>query len=161
MANNRLNRIDVVVLGTWFVLSLSTGVALYIIYGHEVFNRWAWLRFSILTSLLSCLYTFSYRFFCLAQGDDGNNSIVYLILAKSLDFVLLYPGRASLGLHSDPHGKFLLFTILFIHGIGLYFLDREIKLYLSEIRTEKGRLGISDGRTSSEREYPGADDTLD
>jgi len=115
------------------VLIPLTALALYAIYGAYLFDKWPWMRFSVVMSLLTCLWTYTFWFGLITGGkEDTLNPFFFGVVVIPFDAILMYPGREALGIHSDGSMFILLLVLEIIHGSGFYFIQRGIKQYLKQ-----------------------------
>jgi hypothetical protein len=118
-------------------LVVLTALAIYVVYGSLLFRTWPWFRFSLLMSLLTCLWTFTSWFGRVTGGNDTlANPYFFAFCVVPFDLILLYPGTDALGIYSDGDIYPLLFTLAGVHGAGFYLIEREIKAYLQSTRTD-------------------------
>lgn len=116
------------------VLIPLTALSIYLIYGPSLFDNWPWIRFSIVMSTLTCLWTYTFWFVRLTTRNEGlYNPILFAVVVIPFNIILMYPGPKNIGIDSDPSIYYLIFTLEIIHGLGFYLIQREIKKYLMAI----------------------------
>src|SRR5512136_1727915 len=105
-------------------LVLATIAAIYAVYGRTYFPKWPWLRASLVLSLIACLWPFALR--KRRKGPGLIESVVYTWLILCVEIFLVYPGRKSLGLRSDPRLLPLLCILSVVQDVGTYQIFRWI-----------------------------------
>jgi len=135
-----LMRLFIVTVIIAIILFGLTVLSIYIVYDtvhdNDIFNEWPWVRYSVVMAILTCLWTYAYWFGAYV-GRDVEESTKYYPLSFGiglvpLDAILMYPGMKELEIHSDSDFYLLLFALMIIHGIGFYFIQRQIKKCLND-----------------------------
>ncbi len=130
----------------WVFLVIFTILAIYFIYGKFLFNKWSWFRASIIISTFTCLWVYTCWFFHWSIADCYNEKtaqneqlimVMFTILIVPINVMLFYPGLKTLGLHSDWKAYYLVFSLVVIHGIGFYIIQRWIKQFLGHRYSSK------------------------
>jgi hypothetical protein len=121
---------------TSVVLVPLTAVSIYLVYGSYLFSKWPWIRFSVVMSLLTCLWTYTIWFF---MSDDGKTdsssftgSVLLGFMVVPFDFLLLCPPLETLGLSSDSHAYTLIIVLAVVHGLGFCSIQRGIRRYVAD-----------------------------
>ena len=137
----RLFVVTVIIATILFGLTaLSIYIVYDIVYGNVVITEWPWVRYSIVMAILTCLWTYSYWFGAIV-GRDVEESTRYYPLSFGIglvpvDAILMYPGMKELEINRDTDFYLLIFVLMIIHGIGFYFIQRQIRKCLND-QTEK------------------------
>lgn len=77
------------------------------------------------------LTPFTFWFGRLLGGSDSViNPLFFALIVIPFDFLLVYPGTETLGLHSDSDAYGLMFAIEAIHGLGFYMIQRGIEQFI-------------------------------
>ena len=116
-------------LATAVALSILTPVAIYFSYGSDLFHRWPWMRFSIVVSVLTCLWAYAFNFD--REPPAESRSLLFMICVLPVNVLLMYPGAESLGIWSDSRAGILLFILAILHGAGFAFVNSSIVEHLS------------------------------
>jgi uncharacterized protein YneF (UPF0154 family) len=116
------------------VLIPLTALAIYFIYGSYLFQKWPWMRFSVVMATLTCLWTYTFWFGRVTGGNgDTLHPFFFGGAVIPFDVILMYPGTKTLGISSDSDMIFLLIVLEIIHGFGFFFIQREIQEYLQSL----------------------------
>jgi len=121
-------------------LIVLTALAIYLIYGAYLFKeKWPWMRFSIVMTVLTCLWSYAFWFGRTTMDKDRS---WYVVVFVPFDVILMYPGPKALGFHGDPHLEIFMVIIMIIHGFGFYFMQKEIQKYLNNRSNNSVKNGI-------------------
>jgi len=119
------------------ILIPLTALSIYFIYGSYLFSKWPWIRFSVVMSLLTCLWTYAFRFYCsIEERNDTPNTGLFGLIVIPCDSLLMYPSTA-LGINSDPYFYTLLIVLVVVHGLGFYLIQRGIQKYLIDSKSSQ------------------------
>jgi hypothetical protein len=109
--------------------------------GLKVFNRWPWIRVSILLTLISTLVAVAGAALDTTQPAQGHGfgMIVGYLLWGILIIVLflVHPGMQVLGLGSDPNVMVAWLYITVLHGAGVRYIYRHTSVLISEMQQAK------------------------
>ena len=139
MMKKDLNAADILLLKTILVVIILiplTALSIYLAYDYYLFKKWPWIRFSIMMSILTCLW--SYTFWFAKRNTSGKEDSLYLILYGIVvipsNILLMYPGTKALGIHSDSDMGILFFLLQVIHVLGFYFIQKAIEKYFYDLK---------------------------
>jgi hypothetical protein len=111
---------------------------LYNIKNNPALIEWAWIRESIIISTLTCLWLFTIMFINVANKEEGQGRatiFVFIVLIVPINLLLCHPGYERLGLDSDQWYSYYPYfglSLMAIHGIGFWVLQKWTKQYLDE-----------------------------
>lgn len=122
------------------ILIPLTALAIYLLYGAFLFDKWPWMRFSVVMATFTCLWTYTFWFGRITGGkEDTLNPFFFGLIVIPFDVILMYPGTEVLGIHSDSKLIVLIFLLEVIHGSGFYIIQRGIQKYLHEKQLSDSR----------------------
>lgn len=110
-----------------------TIVAIYLVYGASLFDKWPWLRFSMALAMMTCLWAYACNFIPATKGSKAEGPLLFAVImvVVPLDSLLLYPGTEVLGLFSDSKFLRLIIVLDIIHGVGFFLIQRAFNEYAS------------------------------
>lgn len=119
-----------------------TALSIYFIYGGYLFNKWPWLKFSVVMSTLTCLWTYTVWFYNVTDVTEGEEDtydtfifgvILFVVIVIPCEMIFLYPGLEALRINSDSKMVILMFVLAIVHGLGFFFIQKEIEKYLHDL----------------------------
>jgi hypothetical protein len=118
----------------WGFLVILTSLSMYIFCGEFTFGKLPWLRVSATMSTFTCLWTYTFWFGRLISSYNSPrieqwNAPIYGV-AIPVSLFLVCPSKKAMGLDSDSVMWFF-FSLVVMHGIGFYIIQRWIRQILS------------------------------
>ena len=112
------NRLSILI---FVALTLFTVLSIYLAYDADVFFKWPFLRYSIMMSILTFLWSHAYN-----DDTKVGRLIIFAVCIVPIEIILLYPGLAVLGVNSDSNLASLVFFQTGIHTTGFYVIEKYI-----------------------------------
>src|SRR4051794_36402025 len=96
-------------IGIVVLLSIFTGAILKLSYEEYVLQYWQWKRDSVILSVLTCLWAFTFELYSSAHDDRESAGLsFFIILILPLTFILVYPGTSRLHIDSDGNAEMVI-----------------------------------------------------
>lgn len=131
MSLSKTDKLQIRTIVVGLFLIITTSLSIYFLYGFFYFQKWPWFKFSIIMSVLTCLWTYAFWFFRITGGDKNTlHAMFFGLIVIPFDFLLLYPGAENIGLYSDSIVYYFIIVLEIQHGIGFYIIQRGIIKYL-------------------------------
>jgi len=103
------------------LLTLLTILAIRICYGEYFFDEWPWFKFSVIISLLTCLWPYAFLKYYRSESEVSS-ALFYAVFILPIETLLFLPEINKVGINLESNFYNLLIALGVIHGLGFFII---------------------------------------